>query len=121
MLTGAERGAVVNGNNNCHFARVRIDNVAGLLIFPDRDTEIWDVDKMGTVPNYIDNNGAPGGSPSWNVFSGYNAHQAANMAAAGIAFIPTEGLRDGTSISDVGANGSCWTATSTGAENSSWA
>ena len=122
MLTGAERGAVVNGNSNCHFARVRIDNVAGLLIFPDRDTEIWDVVKMGTVPNYIDNNGAPGGSsPSWSVFSSYNAHQAANMAAAGIAFIPTEGLRDGTSISDVGANGSCWTATSTGAENSSWA
>ncbi|MDO5343114.1 MAG: hypothetical protein Q4F69_11795 [Bacteroidia bacterium] len=87
------------GKENARFAKIKINGVNGLLIFPD--VFEWDADKMGGMPTY-----SPTGTTT-DYINNYNAErsfydgkytlkQFAEMEKAGAVFLPAPGYRKGS-------------------------
>lgn len=95
------RCSTINGTSNARFALATVNGVTGLLIFPDAFT--W-TQGMGTAPQHInDNNG--------NAESNrYSSEDFAVMEAAGRAFLPAGGNRNGTSLNSLRPEGYYWTS-----------
>ena len=88
------------GVSNARFAKVKVNGVNGLLLFPDSFTPPSGV----SAPAYINNQSSPS---SWSGATSYTTSQFNLLQNAGCVFLPTAGYRSGTSIT---ANGGCYWA-----------
>lgn len=94
--------STVNGTANACFAKGQVAGIHGLIIFPDTYTHPDGV----TLPvgiNYPYETGWEGNN--------YSADDWAKMEAAGCAFLPAAGSRNGGSVGNVGVEGLYWHST----------
>ena len=92
----------VNGTTNARYAKAKVNNVQGVILFPDTYTHPDGV----TLPvgiNVTDNTG-------WNG-NVYDATAWGKMESAGCVFLPAAGYRDGDSVNGVGDDGVYWSST----------
>lgn len=75
----------------------------GVILFPDNYTHPTDV----VAPTGVNATG----NTSWNANT-YKAEEWAKMEAAGAVFLPAAGLREGSSVSNVGNYGFYWSSSS---------
>ena len=89
------------GYDNVRYVKATVNNVAGLIIFPDVYTHPGGVATL----NNVNTGDAP--------FSGYvvTLSEWQRMERAGAIFIPASGLRSGTDMSGMGAYGYYWSST----------
>ena len=111
LMTDASRGAVIGTTENSRYARITVDGVNGLLIFPDSETNIW-TEAMGSVPTSINTNG----EYSWGTDK-YTALNYVAMYNAGMFFLPAAGAREFNNVIGVGTNGDYWSSTGHGSNN----
>ena len=88
--------STVNGVANARFAKAKVANVHGVILFPDSYTHPTTV----AQPVGINETGSTG----WDG-NNYSADDFALMQANGAVFLPAAGLRNGTSVSGVGSYG----------------
>ena len=88
--------STVNSVDDARYAKGRVNNVYGIILFPDTYTHPDGV----TNPVGINDTGNAG----WNG-NDYNATDWGKMEAAGCVFLPAAGYRQGTTVS--GCNSSC--------------
>ena len=93
---------------NARYAKAKVNNVQGMILFPDTYTHPDDV-TAPTGINATDNTG-------WNG-NDYSADDWTKMETAGAVFLPAAGGRNGTSVSSVGSCGFYWSSTANGAGN----
>ena len=115
VLTGGDNGEwsyLLNSRNtaygsNHRYAAVKVNDMAGLLIFPD-DFSSWPSKDAGTEPQTFNTY-----SDSWNDRN-YTVEQFTVLQNNGCVFLPAAGYRRGdngsVSVSDVGRLGSYWSA-----------
>lgn len=101
-----ERSAsTVNGTPNARFAKGKVNNVYGVILFPDSYTHPAGI----TAPFGINDTGNTG----WN----YNAYSESDwglMGSRGCVFLPAAGRRNWTSVSYMNSCGRYWSASHTG-------
>ena len=100
--------STIGGVSNARFAKVAVNGVHGLLLFPDSFT--WNTATMGTEPTNINS-----ATRTWS--TDYSIAQFEAMENAGVAFIPASGYhgKDDGIVSDYGAY---WTSDAYNAERS---
>ena len=87
---------------DARFAKARVNNVRGLIIFPDDYSHPAGV----TAPVGINQINATG----WNS-NNYNLTSWNAMEQAGAVFLPAAGQRSGASVTNVGTSGTYWSST----------
>ena len=101
-LSSAEWTYLFNTRSaNRRYAKAKVNNVKGVILFPDTYTHPGSV----TAPHYFDNP---------DVTFDYNNYSSADwtkMEAAGAVFLPAAGWRDGSTVDWTGTSGSYWSAT----------
>ena len=113
LMTDPSRGAVIGTTNpieHSKYARITIDGVNGLLIFPDSETNIW-TDDMGTIPTSINSNE----EYTWGA-DNYTSLNYVAMYNAGMFFLPAAGSREFGNVIGVGTNGDYWSSTGHGTD-----
>ncbi len=95
------------GTANARYAKGKVNNVYGLILFPDGYTHPAGV----TVPTGINNYGT-----GWNDYS-YTLSQWTEMEAAGAVFLPMANSRTGTSYHYFVDHSSCYWSSSSYLEN----
>lgn len=93
--------STVNGVANARYAKAKVANMSGVILFPDvylHPTEV----ALPVSINQTDNTG-------WNG-NDYSAADFLLMQDAGAVFLPAAGYRYGTSVSEVGSYGYFWSA-----------
>jgi hypothetical protein len=93
--------STVNGVANARYAKAKVANVQGVILFPDEYTHPGGV----AQPVGINETGDAG----WNG-NDYSASDFASMQDAGAVFLPAAGYRNGTSVYGVGSRGLYWSA-----------
>ena len=93
--------STVNGVANARYAKAKVANVQGVILFPDEYTHPGGV----AQPVGINETGDAG----WNG-NDYSASDFASMQDAGAVFLPAAGYRYGTSVYYVGSDGGYWSA-----------
>ena len=99
--TNCRTSSTVNGIVNARYAKAKVNNVQGVIIFPDSYTHPNGV----AQPIGINETGSAG----WNG-NNYTATDFGSMQDAGAVFLPAAGNRYGTSVDGVGSYGSYWSA-----------
>ncbi len=79
-------------------------DVYGLMIFPDTFT--WPATVTAPSDTYVNDNDL-----AWDSVGYYSATDFAALEGSGVVFLPAAGLRNGTSVGDVGSNGDYWSST----------
>ena len=105
-LLNTRSASTVGGTANGRYAKAEVNDVMGVILFPDTYTHPEGV----TVPtgvNATDNTG-------WNGNS-YTAADWTKMESAGCVFLPAAGGRDGSTVNLPGWYGYYWSATPSGA------
>ena len=100
-LFNTRSASTIGTTENARFAKAKVNNVQGMILFPDTYTHPDGV----TLPTGINDTDDTG----WNG----NVYTAANwekMEAAGAVFLPAAGFRNGTSVSSAGSNGLYWSS-----------
>lgn len=87
------------GTDDARYAKGKVNNVQGVILFPDGYTHPTGV----AVPTGI-NNGASGYTTN------YPLTDWAMMEAAGAVFLPAAGYRNGTNVYDPGSDGYYWSS-----------
>lgn len=101
-LFNTRTASTVGATANARYAKAYLFGTThGVILFPDNYIHPTDV-AAPTGVNATDNT-------SWNANT-YNAADWAKMEAAGAVFLPAAGLRDESSVSDVGAYGHYWSS-----------
>jgi len=90
------------GTANARYAKGKVNNVQGVILFPDGYTHPTGI----TAPTGINATGSTG----WNSNS-YTLAQWAEMEDAGAVFLPAAGYRWGTGGGNVGSSGRYWSST----------
>jgi hypothetical protein len=93
--------STVNGVANARYAKAKVANVQGVILFPDSYTHPSGVGQ----PVGINETGNTG----WNG-NDYSEMDFASMQDNGAVFLPAAGARVGTSVYDVGSYGIYWSA-----------
>lgn len=112
ILTGGSNGewkyvfdirsaSTVNGVTNARYAKAKVANMNGVILFPDIYLHPTGVPQPVGI-NQTDNTG-------WNG-NDYSAAEFLLMQAAGAVFLPAVGDRSGTSVYFVGSYGYYWSA-----------
>lgn len=104
--TNCRTSSTIGSTENARFVRATVHSTKGLILFPDEIT--WNATTMGGVPttcNTDENDNF--------TYSPTDANWAA-LEAAGCVFLPAAGTRDGTSVGQVGSDGSYWSSTPLG-------
>ena len=101
-LFNTRSASTVNGKENARYAKARVNNVGGVILFPDTYTHPDGV----TAPTGINVAGITG----WNNNS-YNTTDWEKMESAGCVFLPAAGYRSGTTMYGVGSEGYYWSST----------
>ena len=94
--------STVGGTDNGRYAKAKVNNVQGIILFPDTYTHPDGV----TAPTGVNATGNTG----WNG-NNYSSADWTKMESAGCVFLPAAGLRNGTSVSNVGSLGFYWSST----------
>lgn len=94
-LFSTRSASTVNSVANARYAKGKVNNVYGIILFPDTYTHPDGV----TNPVGINDTGNTG----WNG-NNYNATDWGKMEAAGCVFLPATGYRQGTSVQSVGSS-----------------
>ena len=94
-LFSTRSASTVNSVANARYAKGKVNNVYGIILFPDTYTHPDGV----TNPVGINDTGNTG----WNG-NNYNATDWGKMEAAGCVFLPAAGYRSGTSVSGSGSS-----------------
>ena len=94
--------STVNGEPNARYAKAKVANVQGVILFPDVYVHPTGV----AQPTGINETGNTG----WNG-NNYTATEFGLMQEAGAVFLPAAGYRIGTSVYNVGSYGYYWSAT----------
>jgi len=111
-LTSAEWGcllntrsaSMINGVANARYALVKVNDVCGMMVFPDVFEWPSAVSAKPTTFN-IKND-------TWNNVN-YTVSEFGALESAGAVFLPAAGLRDGTTVSAVGSRGLYWSSSYT--------
>jgi len=82
-----ERSTKTTGvSSNARFAKINVDGIRGVLIFPDDFT--W-TSAMGSAPTNCNN----GASSGWSIYDNYSLEQFVAMESAGCVFLPRAHMR----------------------------
>ena len=92
------RSTAVNNVINARYAKANVNNVHGVILFPD---SYWHPTEVAQPININNVNG------NWDGNS-YSATEFALMQAAGAVFLPAAGYRGGTSVKEVNDSGHYW-------------
>ena len=109
-LTSLEWSYLLNPNgnsgrsDNIRYAMANIHSTNGLILFPDG----FNPTTMGVT---ISNENPQATTSSQVEYTPYSDDNWAKMEAAGAIFLPAAGIRNGTSVSVVAAQGNYWSAT----------
>ena len=106
-LFNTRSASTVNITANGRYAKAKVNNVQGVILFPDTYTHPDGV----TAPTGVNATGNTG----WNSNS-YSSADWTKMESAGCVFLPAAGYRDGSSVNLAGTYGYCWSASSNGAD-----
>ena len=104
-LFNTRSASTVNGTENARYAKAKVNNVQGVILFPDTYTHPSDV----TAPTGINATGDTG----WNGNT-YNATAWGKMETAGCVFLPAAGYRSGSSVNGAGSTSCYWSGTACG-------
>lgn len=94
--------------SNGRYAKARVNNVYGVILFPDTYTHPDGV----TAPTGVN----AAGDTGWNG-NNYSSADWTKMESAGCVFLPGAGYRDGSSVISHGIFGGYWSATPNGTGN----
>lgn len=100
-LLTQRQASTVNGIANARFARAKVANVMGLIVFPDTY-----IHPSGVAQPLAINESS---TPDWEQ-NNYYAADWLKMEAIGAAFLPAAGDRDQTTIYSPGVSGNYWSA-----------
>ena len=100
--------STVNGVANARYAKAKVANVHGVILFPDSYTHPTTVAQPVGI-NATNNTG-------WNG-NNYSADNFALMQANGAVFLPAAGRRSGASVNYSGSEGSYWSSSYSGTYN----
>ena len=100
--------STVGGTENGRYAKAKVNNVPGIILFPDTYTHPDGV----TAPVGVNATGDTG----WNGNS-YTVADWTKMESAGCVFLPAAGYREGSSVTSPGSYGYYWSATPSGTNN----
>ena len=107
-LFNTRSASTVGGTAKGRYAKAKVNNVQGVILFPDTYTHPDGV----TAPTGVNATGNTG----WNGNS-YTVADWTKMESAGCVFLPAAGYRTGSSVSFDGTIGFYWSATSYGSNN----
>ena len=110
-LFNTRSASTVGGTSNGRYAKAKVNDVWGVILFPDTYTHPDGV----TAPKGVN---APGDSADDTGWKGNNYSSAdwTKMESAGCVFLPGAGYRQGSSVSSLGIFGGYWSATPNGAD-----
>ena len=104
-LFNTRSASTVGSTENGRYAKAKVNDVQGIILFPDTYTHPDGV----TSPTGVNATGNTG----WNG-NNYTVADWTKMESAGCVFLPAAGLRDGSSVGIPGTRGSYWSATPSG-------
>ena len=104
-LFNTRTASSVNDTPYARYAKAKVNNVQGVILFPDTYTHPAGV----TAPTGINATGNAG----WNG-NDYDATAWGKMESAGCVFLPAAGRRNGSSVENVGSYGYYWSSTAAG-------
>jgi len=104
-LFNSRSASTVGSTENARYAKAKVNNVQGVIFFPDTYTHPSDV----TAPTGINETGTAG----WNG-NNYDATAWGKMESAGCVFLPAAGYREGSSVSGAGTTSCYWSGTACG-------
>ena len=99
--------STVNGTENGRYAKAKVNNVGGIILFPDTYTHPDGV----TAPTGVNDTGNTG----WNGNS-YTVEDWTKMESAGCVFLPAAGYRNGSRVNNPGSYGDYSSATPYGTD-----
>ena len=103
-LFNTRSASTVGGTSNGRYAKAKVNNVQGVILFPDTYTHPDGV----TAPTGV--NAGNTGNTDWNG-SNYTVEDWTKMESAGCVFLPTAGHREGSTVGNANASGNYWSAT----------
>ena len=106
-LINTRSASTVNGTENGRYAKAKVNDVKGVILFPDTYTHPDGV----TTPTNVNTTNASFDSNTYTVADW------TKMETAGCVFLPAAGYRYGSSVKDSGTDGIYWSATPAGASN----
>ena len=106
-LFNTRSASTVGGTENGRYAKAKVNDVQGVILFPDTYTHPDGV----TAPTGVNATGNTG----WNG-NNYTVADWTKMESAGCVFLPAAGLRNGSSVGSLGTRGSYWSATPSDAD-----
>jgi hypothetical protein len=101
-LFNGRSASTVGGTSNVRYAKAKVNDVQGIILFPDTYTHPDGV----TAPTGVNATGDTG----WNG-NNYSSADWTKMESAGCVFLPAAGRRNGTTLENVGSSGLYWSAT----------
>ena len=107
-LLNTRSASTVGGTENGRYAQAKVNDVQGVILFPDTYTHPDGV-TAPTGVNATDETGWDGNS--------YTVADWTKMESAGCVFLPAAGYRTYLSVGDPGSYGSYWSATPDGTDN----
>jgi hypothetical protein len=106
-LFNTRSASTVGGTSNGRYAKAKVNNVQGVILFPDTYTHPDGV----TAPTGVNATGDTG----WEGNS-YSSADWTKMESAGCVFLPAAGDRSGSSVYYAGTRGYYWSATPNGTD-----
>ena len=103
-LFNTRSASTVGGTSNGRYARAKVNNVQGVILFPDTYTHPDGVN----APTNVNTTDASFDSNTYTIADW------TKMESAGCVFLPGAGYRDGESVISAGIFGAYWSATSSG-------
>lgn len=100
-LLTERHGSSINGADNARFAKAKVNNRKGIILFPDSYSHPTSVAAPFGI-NYSGNNG-------WD-YNVYTASDWALMEVEGCVFLPAAGYRDWTNVKEWCTSGLYWSA-----------
>ena len=101
-LFNTRSASTVGDTSNGRYAKAKVNNVQGVIFFPDTYTHPGGV----TAPTGVNATNSTG----WNG-NNYSSADWTKMESAGCVFLPAAGYRNGSSVVEPGTNGYYWIAT----------
>lgn len=107
-LFNTRSASTVGGTANGRYAKAKVNNVQGVILFPDTYTHPDGV----TAPTGVNATGNTG----WNG-NNYSSADWTKMESAGCVFLPAAGYRSGSPVDEAGTFGYYWSSTANGTDN----
>ena len=99
--TNCRESSTVNNVQNARFAKATVNNVAGIILFPDKYTHPDGVTQPTNINDYTN-----------NYFGNtYKTTQWSSMETAGCVFLPVTGYRNGVGVYRERTDGLYWSST----------